>query len=54
MASDHLCNRKACRAPGARWWHRVMAAYYCGYCKLLIERANPGKDWFTLEADDGE
>ena len=33
---DRLCNRKACRAPGANWWSAIMRAWYCQPCAFLL------------------
>ena len=30
------CNRTACQAPGATWWHMDTRAYYCVVCADLL------------------
>jgi hypothetical protein len=31
-----LCNRKACREPGARWWNSSTRKFYCVMCASRI------------------
>lgn len=33
-----LCNRTACRAPGARWWNSSTRKYYCVECACRINQ----------------
>lgn len=37
-----LCNRKACRAPGATWYNHGTRAYYCQPCAFRINDGTPG------------
>lgn len=39
-----LCNRKACRAPGATWYNSGSYAYYCPSCAFKINEANPSRE----------
>lgn len=34
-----LCQRTACRAPGADRWHTGRKEYYCGVCARQINEA---------------
>jgi hypothetical protein len=34
-----LCNRTACRRPGASWYSHAINAYYCGECAVLINHS---------------
>lgn len=34
------CNRTACQAPGADFWHTGTRAWYCSACMREINRAN--------------
>jgi hypothetical protein len=34
-----LCNRTACRAPGATWFNTSTRKHYCRRCAGLINRA---------------
>ncbi len=36
-----LCNRSACRAPGANWYHRFTRKHYCQRCAIRINEHNP-------------
>lgn len=31
-----LCNRTACREPGARWWNSSTRKFYCVMCASRI------------------
>lgn len=37
-----LCNRTACRQPGATWWNATMNAWYCQPCAFAINEHTPG------------
>jgi uncharacterized protein YmfQ (DUF2313 family) len=30
------CNRTACQAPNATWWHMDTHAYYCRKCAFML------------------
>jgi hypothetical protein len=56
-----LCNRTACRAPGAIWWNTSTRAYYCTPCAHRINEGAPGlcvkggcsEEWSNLHSHDG-
>lgn len=39
---SRLCNRSACRQPGANWWNATMQAWYCQPCAFAINESTPG------------
>lgn len=41
------CNRTACQAPGATWWHHDTRTYYCTPCAELLNRIH-GDDALKL------
>lgn len=42
-----LCNRGACRAPGANWFNHSTLSHYCGTCAAEINK-------FDEQAGDGK
>lgn len=36
-----LCNRTACREPGATFYNHATKKYYCGKCAGMINEVNP-------------
>jgi hypothetical protein len=40
--ADALCNRRACKAPGANWWNPHTRAWYCRPCAIAINHALQG------------
>lgn len=41
MSEDRLCNRTACKQPGADWWNISTRAWYCRDCATAINREVP-------------
>lgn len=46
-----LCNRGACRAPGANWFNHSTMAHYCEACAGMINKANhvDAQKWYGHE-----